>query len=288
MRVTFDPLTHSAQWSRRFIGLKLFMALAEQGEAGYAAMIEHQARHGRGAARVAGGSGWRIVNDTPLPVVCFTREGLDPARVARRAARAADRLDVRGPLGGRPVMRACITSFRTTADDIQWIVGEMNQPVRERCAQKPQLSTCRTRLCNRATAIEADGIYETGNDRNSRRLRARCQRRRSVAVPIYQTVAYAFDSAEHAAALFNLEAEGFRYTRIQNPTTAVLERRVAALEGGFEAMCVGSGQAAVNYAVLNVAALGTNIVSSRNSTAPRIRCSRISCPSQGMTVRFAE
>ena len=84
---------------------------------------------------------------------------------------------------------------------------------------------------------------------------------KSVAVPIYQTVAYAFDSADHAAALFNLEAEGFRYTRIQNPTTAVLERRVAALEGGLEALCVSSGQAAVNYAVLNVTELGCNIVS---------------------------
>jgi O-acetylhomoserine (thiol)-lyase len=84
---------------------------------------------------------------------------------------------------------------------------------------------------------------------------------KAVAVPIYQTASYAFDSAEHAAALFNLEAEGFRYSRIQNPTVAVLERRVAALEGGLEAMCVASGQAAVNYAVLNVAVHGTNIVS---------------------------
>ena len=57
---------------------------------------------------------------------------------------------------------------------------------------------------------------------------------KAVAVPIYQTVAYAFDSAEHGAALFNLEAEGFRYSRIANPTNAVLERRVAALEGGLE------------------------------------------------------
>src|SRR3984893_18603778 len=55
---------------------------------------------------------------------------------------------------------------------------------------------------------------------------------KSVAVPIYQTVAYAFDSAEHGAALFNLEVEGFRYSRISNPTNAVLERRVTALEGG--------------------------------------------------------
>src|SRR5580692_9083243 len=84
---------------------------------------------------------------------------------------------------------------------------------------------------------------------------------KAVAVPIYQTVAYEFDSADHAAALFNLEAEGYRYSRIANPTTAVLERRIAALEGGLEAMCVGSGQAAVNYALLNVTSLGCNIVS---------------------------
>src|SRR2546422_9238440 len=84
---------------------------------------------------------------------------------------------------------------------------------------------------------------------------------RAVAVPIYQTVAYAFDSADHGAALFNLEAEGFRYTRISNPTTAVLERRVAALEGGREALCVSSGQAALHYATLNVTEAGTHIVS---------------------------
>src|SRR5947199_3689460 len=78
---------------------------------------------------------------------------------------------------------------------------------------------------------------------------------KSVAVPIHQTVAYAFDSAEHGAALFNLEVEGYRYTRIANPTTDVLERRVAALEGGVEALCVSSGQAAVHYAVLNLTGL---------------------------------
>src|ERR1043165_4011029 len=84
---------------------------------------------------------------------------------------------------------------------------------------------------------------------------------KAVAVPIYQTAAYEFDSAEHAAALFNLEAEGFRYSRISNPTVAVLERRVAALEGGIEALAVSSGQAALHYAVLNVTAAGANIVS---------------------------
>jgi O-acetylhomoserine (thiol)-lyase len=84
---------------------------------------------------------------------------------------------------------------------------------------------------------------------------------RAVAVPIYQTVAYAFDSAEHGAALFNLEVEGHRYSRISNPTTSVLEKRVAELEGGVGALCVGSGQAALNYAVLNLTDMGSNIVS---------------------------
>src|SRR5437867_12820507 len=87
---------------------------------------------------------------------------------------------------------------------------------------------------------------------------------RAVAVPIYQTVAYAFDSADHGAALFNLEVEGFRYSRISNPTTAVLERRVAALEGGREALCVSTGQSAVHYAVLNLTVLGSNFVSAHH------------------------
>src|SRR5215510_9967826 len=84
---------------------------------------------------------------------------------------------------------------------------------------------------------------------------------KAVAVPIYQTVAYAFDSADHGAALFNLEVDGYRYSRISNPTNDVLERRVAALEGGIEALSVSSGQAALNYAVQNVTEAGTNVVS---------------------------
>jgi O-acetylhomoserine (thiol)-lyase len=111
---------------------------------------------------------------------------------------------------------------------------------------------------------------------------------KAVAVPIYQTVAYAFDSTEHAAALFNLEAEGFRYTRIQNPTTAVLERRVAALEGGREALCVASGQAAVSYAVQNVTQLGTNIVSVPQLYGTTHTLFAYLLPSQGVNVRFAE
>ena len=111
---------------------------------------------------------------------------------------------------------------------------------------------------------------------------------KAAAVPIYQTVAYAFDSADHAAALFNLEAEGFRYTRIQNPTTAVLERRVAALEGGLEAMCVSSGQAAVNYALLNVTELGCNIVSVPQLYGTTHTLLAHILPGQGVSVRFAE
>ena len=84
---------------------------------------------------------------------------------------------------------------------------------------------------------------------------------KAVAVPIYQTVAYSFDSAEHGAALFNLEAEGYRYTRIGNPTNAVLEQRVAMLEGGIDALSCSSGQTALYYTSLNVADAGRNIVS---------------------------
>jgi O-acetylhomoserine (thiol)-lyase len=111
---------------------------------------------------------------------------------------------------------------------------------------------------------------------------------KAVAVPIYQTVAYEFDSADHGAALFNLEAEGYRYSRISNPTTAVLERRVALLEGGVEALCVATGQAALNYAVLNLAAMGTNIVSVPQLYGTTYTLFAHVLPSQGITVRFAE
>lgn len=111
---------------------------------------------------------------------------------------------------------------------------------------------------------------------------------KAVAVPIYQTVSYAFDSADHAAALFNLEVEGFRYTRIQNPTTAVLERRVAELEGGVAALCVGSGQAAVSYALQNLTTVGSNIISVPQLYGTTHTLFAHLLPSQGVTVRFAE
>ena len=111
---------------------------------------------------------------------------------------------------------------------------------------------------------------------------------KAVAVPIYQTAAYEFDSADHGAALFNLEAEGFRYSRISNPTVAVLERRVAELEGGVDALCVSTGQAALNYAVQNVTELGCNIVSVPQLYGTTHTLFAHLLPSQGVTVRFAE
>jgi O-acetylhomoserine (thiol)-lyase len=111
---------------------------------------------------------------------------------------------------------------------------------------------------------------------------------KSVAVPIYQTAAYEFDSAEHAAALFNLESEGFRYSRISNPTTAVLEKRVAALEGGVDALAVATGQAALNYALLNVTSLGCNIVSVPQLYGTTFTLFAHIFPGQGIEVRFAE
>lgn len=111
---------------------------------------------------------------------------------------------------------------------------------------------------------------------------------KSVAVPIYQTVSYAFDSAEHAAALFNLGEQGYRYTRISNPTTDVLEKRVAALEGGLAALCVSSGQAAVAYALQNLVGMGNNIVSVPQLYGTTHTLFTYLLPSQGVTVRLAE
>ncbi len=111
---------------------------------------------------------------------------------------------------------------------------------------------------------------------------------KSVAVPIYQTVAYEFDSADHAAALFDLEAEGFRYSRIANPTNAVLEQRVAELEGGVGALSVASGQAALYYAFANVADHGGNIVAAPQLYGTTHTLLAHVLPRQGVGVRFAQ
>ena len=111
---------------------------------------------------------------------------------------------------------------------------------------------------------------------------------KSVAVPIYQTVAYEFDNAQHGADLFNLAVPGNIYTRIMNPTADVLEKRVAEMEGGVAGLAVSSGSAAVNYAILTVAKAGNNIVSVPMLYGGTYTLFAHMLPSQGIEVRFAE
>ena len=110
---------------------------------------------------------------------------------------------------------------------------------------------------------------------------------KAVAVPIYQTAAYAFDSADHGAALFNLEEEGFRYSRIANPTVAILEERVAELEGGVAALATASGQAALHYAFSNVADGGGTIVSTPQLYGTTHTMLAHLLPKSGIMARFA-
>ena len=110
----------------------------------------------------------------------------------------------------------------------------------------------------------------------------------SVAVPIYQTVAYEFDNAQHGADLFNLAVPGNIYTRIMNPTNDVLEQRVAAMEGGVASLALSAGQAAINYSILNLAEAGNNIVSVPQLYGGTWTLFRHMLPKLGIDVRFAE
>ncbi|MCG7514390.1 MULTISPECIES: O-acetylhomoserine aminocarboxypropyltransferase/cysteine synthase family protein [Vibrio] len=111
---------------------------------------------------------------------------------------------------------------------------------------------------------------------------------KSVATPIYQTVAYEFDNAQHGADLFNLEVPGNIYTRIMNPTNDVLEKRMAALEGGIAGLVVSAGSAAINYAILTLAQAGDNIVSTPQLYGGTYTLFAHMLPSQGIEVRFAK
>lgn len=111
---------------------------------------------------------------------------------------------------------------------------------------------------------------------------------RAVAVPIYQTVAYAFDNTQHGADLFDLKVPGNIYTRIMNPTTDVLEQRVAALEGGIGALALASGQAAITYAIQTIAGVGDNIVSSSALYGGTYNLFAHTLPQFGITTRFAD
>ncbi|NDB16910.1 MAG: aminotransferase class I/II-fold pyridoxal phosphate-dependent enzyme, partial [Gammaproteobacteria bacterium] len=111
---------------------------------------------------------------------------------------------------------------------------------------------------------------------------------KSVAVPIYQTTSYAFDSAQHGADLFDLKVQGNIYTRIMNPTSDVLEKRIAELEGGIGALALASGSAAVTYAVMTIAEQGDNIVSSSALYGGTYNLFAHTLPQFGIEVRFAD
>jgi len=111
---------------------------------------------------------------------------------------------------------------------------------------------------------------------------------KAVAVPIYQTVAYAFDSAQHGADLFDLKVPGNIYTRIMNPTNDVLEQRIAALEGGIAALALASGSAAVTYAIQTIAEVGDNIVASSALYGGTYNLFAHTFPLSGIQVRFVD
>ena len=111
---------------------------------------------------------------------------------------------------------------------------------------------------------------------------------RAVAVPIYQTTSYAFDDTQHGADLFDLKVAGNIYTRIMNPTTDVLEKRVAALEGGIGALGLASGQAAITYALQTITEAGQNIISSTALYGGTYNLFAHTFPQYGLTVKFAD
>ena len=108
------------------------------------------------------------------------------------------------------------------------------------------------------------------------------------AVPIYQTTSYVFNDTDHAARLFGLKEFGNIYTRIMNPTTDVLEKRIAALEGGVGALAFASGQAAETMAILNLAGAGDEIVSTTSLYGGTYNLFHHTLPKLGITVRFVE
>lgn len=111
---------------------------------------------------------------------------------------------------------------------------------------------------------------------------------KAVAVPIYQTTSYAFDNTQHGADLFDLKVQGNIYTRIMNPTTDVLEKRVAAMEGGIGALGLASGMAAITYAIMTIAEAGDNIVTTSTLYGGTYNLFAHTLPRYGIEVRFAD
>src|SRR5439155_25346386 len=108
------------------------------------------------------------------------------------------------------------------------------------------------------------------------------------AAPIYQTTSFVFQDADHAAALFNLERAGHIYTRISNPTTAVLEERLAALENGVGAICTASGMAAMQLAIVTLLGAGDHIVASSSLSGGSINLLTHTLPRFGVTTSFVK
>ncbi|MDB5096299.1 MAG: Aromatic-L-amino-acid decarboxylase [Cyanobacteria bacterium RYN_339] len=117
-----EPYKQSIEWSRRFIGLKLFMALAAHGEAGYQAVLRHQIAMGAYMRERLAATGWELVNDSPLPVVCFWAPGLDPEAVARQVADSGKSWITPTKLNGRGVLRAGIPNFATQREHVDVLI----------------------------------------------------------------------------------------------------------------------------------------------------------------------
>src|SRR5512134_2419732 len=110
----------------------------------------------------------------------------------------------------------------------------------------------------------------------------------AVAVPVYQTTSYSFDDTQHGADLFDLKVQGNIYTRIMNPTTDVLEQRLAAMEGGIGGLALASGMAAITYAIFTITEAGDNIVTSSTLYGGTYNLFAHTLPQYGIEVRFAD
>ncbi len=129
-----DPYTHSLQWSRRFIGLKVFMSLAVAGWEGYADALQHQVTIGDLLCEELKTAGWKLENDTPLPVVCFSHPAIDSSQLPA----IADQIIASGQMwlsttkldGQTPVLRACITNFLTDEHDIRFCVEVLQKAIK--------------------------------------------------------------------------------------------------------------------------------------------------------------
>jgi aromatic-L-amino-acid/L-tryptophan decarboxylase len=142
-----DPYLTSAQWSRRFTGLKVFMSLAAAGRNGFAAQIEHDCRLGDHLRARLRDEGWAIVNETPLPVVCFVADaaerasGADLAALARAVEGSGAAWISVAQLAGRPALRACITSYRSTEEDVDALCDALRSR-RPGAARRPGVTGC--------------------------------------------------------------------------------------------------------------------------------------------------